>query len=80
MYSTVLLCTHVSTFQGVWVALSSDGAAAEDHLILGESAGLVREDVVDLAQVLVDVQGTTPEGSERGRRNTQSAGPQDPHR
>lgn len=49
------------------VALSSDGAAAKDHLVLRESASLVREDIVDLAQVLVDVQRTTSEGSGRSR-------------
>lgn len=41
----------------MWVLGAHDGASAEHHLVLRQSAGLVREDVLDLAQVLRDVQG-----------------------
>lgn len=34
-----------------------DGASAKHHLVLCQSPGLVREDVLDLPQVLRDVQG-----------------------
>lgn len=33
-----------------------DAAAAEHHLVLCERAGLVGEDILDLAQILCDVQ------------------------
>ena len=35
------------------VTLPVDGALVESHDVLGERAGLVREDVLDLAQLLV---------------------------
>lgn len=40
----------------VRVLRAHDGAPAEHHLVLGESARLVGEDVLDLAQILGDVQ------------------------
>lgn len=40
----------------VRVLRAHDGAPAEHHLVLGESARLVGEDVLDLPQVLGDVQ------------------------
>lgn len=40
----------------VRVLRAHDGAPAEHHLVLGESAGLVGEDVLDLPQVLGDVE------------------------
>ena len=55
------------------VVLPSNGAAAEDHLILGESASLVCEDVVDLTEVLVNVQGTTLEGPESSNVHMQQS-------
>lgn len=41
----------------VWVLCAHDGASAEHHLVLRQSASLVWEDVFDLPQVLRDVQG-----------------------
>lgn len=43
----------------MWVLSAHDGASAKHHLVLGEGASLVREDVFDLSQVLGDVQGLT---------------------
>lgn len=43
----------------VWVLCARDGAPAKHHLVLSEGAGLVREDVFNLAQILCDVQSLT---------------------
>ena len=39
--------------------LARDGAPFEDHLVLGEGAGLVAEHVLHLAQLLGDIEGPT---------------------
>lgn len=41
------------------VLSAHDGAPAEHHLVLRQSASFVREDVLDLPQVLRDVEGLT---------------------
>lgn len=46
----------------VRILVAHDGAAPEYHLVLGQRPRLVREDVLDLAQVLCDVEGTTLDG------------------
>lgn len=43
----------------MWVLSAHDGASAEHHLVLRQSASFVREDVLDLPQVLRDVEGLT---------------------
>lgn len=47
------------------VLRAHDGAPAEHHLVLGESAGLVGEDVLDLPEVLGDVQRLALDASVR---------------
>ena len=53
----VALVWQLRTVLMMRVLGSSDGAASEQHAVLGQSSGLVRKDVLDLAQVLRDVQG-----------------------
>ena len=58
----VRTCTlHTHTLEVVGVVSPSDRAATEHHLILCEGTRLVREHVLDLAQVLIDVESTTLE-------------------
>lgn len=58
-------CTHTNlTVSGsdnrvVGIVDSIDGAPLEDHVVLGQSSCLVSEDVLHLAQLLGDVQGST---------------------
>ena len=49
--------------EGVRIVPAAHGAAAEHHLVLCQSPGLVGEDVLDLAQVLSDVEGPGQERS-----------------
>lgn len=42
--------------------MAHDGTTPEHHLVLGQRPRLVREDVLDLAQVLSDVEGSTLNG------------------
>lgn len=44
------------------ILAAHDGATPEHHLVLGQRPRLVREDVLDLAQVLRDVEGSTLNG------------------
>lgn len=55
------LCTQSISFTVffVWKLRAHDGASAEHHLVLGERACLVWEDVIDLSKVLCDVQSST---------------------
>lgn len=46
----------------VRVLAAHDRATPEHHLVLGERPCLVREDVLDLAQVLRDVEGSALNG------------------
>lgn len=46
----------------VTILSAHDGAAPEHHLVLGQRPRLVGEDVLDLAQVLGDVQGSALNG------------------
>lgn len=46
----------------VRILAAHDGAAPEHHPVLRQRARLVGEDVLDLAQVLRDVEGTTLDG------------------
>lgn len=41
----------------MWILDPEDAAAAEHHLVLRQSSCLIREQVLDLPQVLGDVQG-----------------------
>jgi hypothetical protein len=46
----------------VTIFAAHDGATPEHHLVLCQGPCLVREDVLDLAQVLCDVEGSTLNG------------------
>lgn len=46
----------------VRILVAHDGATPEHHLVLGQRPRLVREDVLDLTQVLRDVEGPTLNG------------------
>ena len=46
----------------MWVVPAPNRAAAEHHLILGQSPSLIREDILDLAQVFSDVESTALKG------------------
>ena len=58
MYTCTL---HTHTLEVVGVVSPSGRAATEHHLILCEGTRLVREHILDLAQVLIDVESTTLE-------------------
>ena len=55
------LSQPTNTGQSVGIVPAAHRAAAEHHLILSQSPCLVREDVLDLAQVFSDVEGSTLE-------------------
>lgn len=46
----------------VTVLVAHDGATPEHHLILRQGPRLIREDILDLAQVLCDVEGSALNG------------------
>lgn len=46
----------------VRILAAHDSATPEDHLVLSQCPRLVREDILDLAQVLSDVEGSTLNG------------------
>ncbi len=56
----------VGTFESVSIVPPSNGAATKHHLVLRQRSRLIREDVLDLSEILVDIEGTALEGSIRG--------------
>lgn len=46
----------------VRILAAHDSATPKDHLVLSQCPRLVREDILDLAQVLSDVEGSTLNG------------------
>ena len=46
----------------MWVVNSTHRTAPEGHLVLCECASLVREDVLDLSEILSDIEGSALKG------------------